>query len=77
MPITAARIIGGPEIEEMERELTGVIEDFDRAVNVEALRRAKEAGKYLLSQYGDSSFSMVSCRSRASAQTAQARQHQL
>ena len=29
-------------IEEMERELTKVIEDFDRAMNVEALRLAKE-----------------------------------
>ena len=74
MLITAARVFGGPEIEEMERELTRMIEDFDRAVNVEALiRRSKEAGKYLLSQYGDSSFSEVSCRSRASAQPAQAR----
>ena len=29
-------------IEEMNRELTKVIEDFDRAMNVEALRLAKE-----------------------------------
>ena len=49
----SARTIGGsvwPEvIEEMDRELTKVIEDFDRAVNVEALRLAKETGKYALS----------------------------
>ena len=32
-------------IEEMDRDLTKVIEDFDRAVNVEALRLVKEAGK--------------------------------
>ena len=36
-------------IEEMDRELTKVIEDFDRAVNVEALRLAKETGKRSLS----------------------------
>ena len=56
MLIIVVRTFGGPEIEEMERELTRTIEDFDRAVNVEALHRAKEAGKYLLSQYSDSSF---------------------
>ena len=33
--------------EEMERDLTKVIEDFDRAVNVEALRRIKETGEHL------------------------------
>jgi len=37
-------------IEEMEGELTKVIEDFDRAVNVGALRLAKEAGKHSSSQ---------------------------
>ena len=45
----AVRAVGGlvyPEvIEEMDRELAKVIEDFDRAVNVEALRLAKETGK--------------------------------
>ena len=30
----------------MERELTRVVEDFDRAVNVEALRRTKEMGEH-------------------------------
>ena len=53
----SARTGGGsvrPEvIEEMGRELTKVIEDFDRAVNVEALRLAKETGKHALSQSGD------------------------
>ena len=39
------------KIEELDGELTKVIEDFDRAVNVEALRRAKETGKSLLSRY--------------------------
>ena len=46
------RTLGGlvhPEkIEEIEKELTRVIEDFDRAVNVEALRQAKEMSKQLL-----------------------------
>ena len=40
------RWAGPPEkIEEMDEELTKVIEDFDRAVNVEALRLAKETSK--------------------------------
>ena len=34
-------------IEEMEHDLTKVIEDFDRAVNIEALRRIKETGEHL------------------------------
>jgi hypothetical protein len=46
----AARTAGGSAyqeaIEEMDRELTRVIEDFDRAVNVDALRRTKETGKH-------------------------------
>jgi hypothetical protein len=58
--ITAAKTAGGPDaIEEMDKELTKVIEDFDRAVNVEALRLAKETGKHSLSQSGDISFSVV------------------
>jgi len=36
------RSVDPAAIEEMDRELTRVIEDFDRAVNVEALRLAKE-----------------------------------
>ena len=32
-------------IEEMDRELANVIEDFDRAVNVEALHLANETSK--------------------------------
>ena len=56
------------KIEEMDRELTKVIEDFDRAVNVEALRLVKRTGKHsTLSQYGDTSFSIVLCRARAFA----------
>ena len=33
-------------IEEMDKELTTVVEDFDRAVNVDALRRTKETGQH-------------------------------
>ena len=33
-------------IDKMDRELTKVFEDFDRAVNVEALRLAKGTGKH-------------------------------
>ena len=47
----AARMVGGlvhqGTIEETELEFTKVIEDFDRAVNVEALRRIKETGEHL------------------------------
>jgi len=56
--IIAARTVGGSAyqeaIEEMDRELTRVVEDFDRAVNVEALRRTKETGEHSLSQSLDS-----------------------
>jgi len=45
------RTLGGlvrpQKIEEMEEELTKVIEDFDRAVNVEALRLAQETSKQM------------------------------
>ena len=48
--MTAARTIGGPAypemIEEIDRELTKVIEDFDRAVYVEGLRLADETSKF-------------------------------
>jgi len=63
MLMNAARTVGGPvyqeTIEEMDSELTKVIEDFDRAVNVEALRLAKEAGKHILSQSDNSSVSVI------------------
>ena len=53
MLITAARTVGRPAdlktIEELDIELTRVVEDFDRAVNVEALRQTKQTGKWLLS----------------------------
>ena len=47
----AARTLGGlgnlGAIEEMESDLTEVIEDFDRAVNVETLQRIKETGEHI------------------------------
>ena len=47
----AARIISGPAypemIEEIDRELTKVIEDFNHAVDLEALRLCKNIGKHL------------------------------
>jgi hypothetical protein len=49
------------------QELTKVIEDFGRAVDVEALRLAKETGKHLSSQPGNILFSVVSCRAAAFA----------
>ena len=66
MLIIAEGKIGGPvyreAIEEMDRNLTKVIEDFDRAINVEALRLVKEAGKHALAQSSEGSCSAVSCR---------------
>ena len=54
----AARTIGGPAypkmIEEMDSELNNIIEDFDRAVDVESLRLANETSKLSFSQYVNS-----------------------
>jgi len=54
----AARMIGGPAytkmIEDMDRELSNIIEDFDRAVNVEALCLVNEPSKLSISQNVDS-----------------------
>jgi len=56
--MTAARTTSGPEypemIEDIDRELTKVIEDFDCAVHVEALRLADETSKLSFSQSVDS-----------------------
>ena len=62
-----AEWVGPPrEIEEMNGNLTKVTEDFDRAVNVEALRTAKEIGKHsILPQFGRSSSLVVSLRASA------------
>ena len=44
-----ARTPANPEkIEEMDKELTKVIEDFNHAVDVETLRLAKKNGKPVL-----------------------------
>ena len=53
------------KIEEMERELTQVIEDFGHAVNVETLYLAKKNGKHSISRSDDVSFSAVLCRATA------------
>ena len=47
---TFGGLIHGETIEDMGRKLAGVIEDFDRAVNIEALHLAKKLGKHSLSQ---------------------------
>ena len=71
----AARTIGGPAypemIEEMDRELTKVIEDFDRAMNFEALRLANETSKlsfFGLSIVDQQGFWCRANRARASTQ---------
>jgi len=84
MLIIAERTLSGlahpHRIEEMSKELTKVIEDFDRAMDVETLRLAKESSKHW-PQSGDSVFSIVSYRispARPLAQgSAQACQHWL
>ena len=45
---TMSGLVHPERIEDMDRELTKVIEDFDRAMNVEALCLAKESSKYSL-----------------------------
>ena len=54
----AARTIGGPSypemIEEMDNELMKVIEDFDCAMNFEALRLANETSKLSFSKSDNS-----------------------
>ena len=58
----------------MGKDLTKVIEDFDRAVNVEALRLVKETGTHSLSQCDDSRFSLILCRAGAFARAARFRE---
>ena len=55
-------------IEEMDEELSKVIEDFLRAVDVEALRLAKRNGKYLSSLYSMRTSLVALCRARVSTQ---------
>jgi len=45
---TLAGLVHPQKIEKMSKELTEVIEDFDRAMNVEALRQAKDISTYSL-----------------------------
>ena len=58
MLIIAARTIGGPAypemFEEIDRELTKAIEDFDRAMSFEALRLANDTSKLSFSYCVDS-----------------------
>ena len=58
MLIIVARAIGGPAypemFEEMDRELTTAIEDFDRAMSFEALRLANDTSKLSSSHCVDS-----------------------
>jgi len=71
MLIIAARTIGGPAyqetIEEMDRDLTKAIEDFSRAVDVEALLLAKKIGKHSLPQSNERSPSAILYRATAFA----------
>ena len=50
--MVAVRAVGGlvhpGAIEEIERDLTKVIEDFERAVDVDALQSIKETGEHLI-----------------------------
>jgi len=62
---------GKEMMEKMGEELANVIEDFLRAVDVEALRLVKGIGKHTLSQYRVSPFSVALCR--ASSRTGRAR----
>ena len=70
------RTFGGPacpeKFEEMDKELTKVIEDFTRAVDVEALRLAKKSGTVSSNQSDDRLFSVVSYRT-SRARTSRAR----
>jgi hypothetical protein len=50
---TVSGLVQPVTIEELDTELNKAIEDFDRAVNVEALRLAQKHGQYSLYQFGD------------------------
>jgi hypothetical protein len=76
-----ARTTGGhahqEKIEEMDRELTKVIEDFNHAVDVETLRLAKKSGEHSLSLPGDNSCSVAPCRARVLTYASQTRRDRL
>ena len=65
----AERMVGGlvraEKIEEMDRGLDKVIEDFGRAVNIEMLYLAKKNGTHSISRSDDVPFSVVLCRAAA------------
>ena len=60
------------KIEEMNRELAKVIEDFGHAVNVETLYLVKKNGKHSISRSDDVPFSVVLCRATAFGHAAEA-----
>ena len=67
---TAGGLAYREKMEEMDGELTKVIEDFSRAVDIEALRFAKNAGTHALSRPGNVLCSVISCRAAVFARTA-------
>ena len=81
MLMIAEGMAGGPvsreAIAEMDGHLTKVIEDFDRAVNIEALRLVRETGKHVLAQSGEDGFSTVSCRATIFARVSRTCQSRL
>ena len=52
-------------IDEMNGELTKVVNDFMRVADVEVLRLAKKSGKCPLFRSGKSASSVISCRASA------------
>ena len=58
----AGGLVSLEAIEEMDKNLTKGIEDFDWAINIKALRLVKEAGKHTLTQSGKGVSSTGSCR---------------
>ena len=57
-------------IKELDEELANVIKHFLNAVDVEALRLTRTAGKHSLSQYSVHPFLMALCRAEASTRAA-------
>ena len=55
------------KIDKIGEELTKITEYFIRAVNVEALRHARDTGRHSLSHSSDSRSSVALCRAKAFA----------
>ena len=53
-------------LEKMDSELSNVIVEFERAINVETLRKVRKARKHSSSQYSAGPFSTALCRANAS-----------